>query len=119
MTAMAKVEVLRAACCVAGADGNVDESERKLIQELANKVGVGKASLEAMILRAETEPDFYKSQFLVLKTDPSSTMTTMFEIATDDRELEADELKLLKHFSERLGLSEEGFQAVADSFAGG
>ena len=114
MTAMAKVEVLRAACCVAGADGNVDEGERKLIQQLADKVGGGKASLEAMILRAETEPDFYKSQFLVLKTDPSSTIKIMLEIATDDRELDANELKMLKHFAERLGLSEEGFKKVAE-----
>ena len=38
MTAMAKVEVLRAACCIAGADGNVDDGELVLLKRLAAKV---------------------------------------------------------------------------------
>ena len=114
MTAMAKVEMLRAACCVAGADGTVDEKERKLINELAAKVGVGLASLEAMVLRAETEPDFYENQFRVLKTDASATMGLMFEVAAQDRNIDPAELKILQHFASRLGMDEAGFR---DTFA--
>ena len=110
MTAMAKVEVLRAACCVAGADGTVDEKERKLIDNLAAKVGVGQASLDAMILRAETEPDFYQTQFRVLKSDAASTMGLMFEVAAQDRNIDPSELKILQRFATRLGMDEEGFR---------
>ncbi|MFK8115481.1 MAG: hypothetical protein AB8B91_25015 [Rubripirellula sp.] len=116
---MARVEVLRAACCIAGVDGKVDEQERELIQKLSDDVGVGKASLEAMILRAETEPDFYEVQFRVLKTDARSTMAILTEIATQDGRLEPKELEVLQHFAGRLGLDRDGFREVAAPFIGG
>ena len=41
MNPMQEVEVLRAACCVAGIDGEVTENELVMINELAAKAGVG------------------------------------------------------------------------------
>jgi len=38
-----RVEVLRAACAVAGIDGAPSEAERKVIDKLAADVGVGRA----------------------------------------------------------------------------
>ena len=42
---MFKVELLRAACCVAGIDGEIDEAEFAVLKKLADDVGVGDASL--------------------------------------------------------------------------
>ena len=118
MTAMAKVEVLRAACCVAGADGKVDDSERNLLVELADRVGVGEASLNAMILRAETEKDFYEKQFQVLKSDPDATMRTLIRVAGDNRKIDPSEVEMLRHFASRLGMPEDRYSSVAQSVLG-
>lgn len=112
MTAMAKVEVLRAACCIAGADGNVDENELVLLKRLAAGVGVGFASLNAMVSRAEVEKDFYKKQFEVLKTDAMATMQTLVEVAGADDKLIAEEIEMLRHFAKRLEMDADAFREV-------
>ncbi len=113
MTAMAQVEVLRAACCIAGADGTVDENERAFVDGLAERVGVGKASLDAMVLRAETEPEFFKQQFKVLKSNPKATMGTLFQAAASSGKLESKEIDMLQAFAVRLGMDGDGFREVA------
>lgn len=109
MTAMTEVEVLRAACCIAGADGKVDDAELKMLQQLAEKAGVGRASLEAMISRAETEPEFYKQQFRVLKSEPEETIKLLFGVAARDGQLEKSEIEILKDFARKLGMESETF----------
>lgn len=112
MTAMAKVEVLRAACCIAGADGNVDENELVLLKRLAAGVGVGHASLNAMISRAEVEKDFYKKQFEVLKIDSMATMQALVEVAGADDKLIAEEIEMLRFFAKRLEMDADTFRNV-------
>lgn len=112
MTAMSQVEVLRAACCVAGGDGEVDSQERSFLTGLAERVGVGRASLEAMIQRSEEEPDFYKQQFRVLKDDPEATIELLFGVAATDGELEKSEVEMLKLFGRRLEISSERFVEI-------
>ena len=112
MTAMSRVEVLRAACCVAGGDGTVDAKERDYLTRLAEKVGVGKASLEAMIQRSEEEPEFYKQQFRVLKDDPEETIELLFRVAAMDGELEKNEVEMLKLFGLRLEVSSKRFMEI-------
>lgn len=112
MTAMAKVEVLRAACCIAGADGNVDEGELVLLKRLAAGVGVGFASLDAMVSRAESEKEFYKKQFEVLRTDPMATMHALVEVAGDDDKLIGEEIEMLRFIAKRLEMDADSFRAV-------
>lgn len=112
MEAMRKVEVLRAACCVSGADGAASDAERKILEMLANEVGVGQASLEAMIQRAETEPDYFESQFRVLKSDPQETVQLLFSVALADHELTTAEVEILYRLSQRLGLNESQFKHI-------
>ena len=110
MTAMTKVEVLRAVCCVAGADESIDDVETRFLQELAKKAGVGRASLGAMMDRSVSEPDFYKQQFRVLKDQPEETMKLLFGVAALDGALTARELEILQLFGERLAASSAGAQ---------
>jgi len=58
--AMRQVELLRAACCVAGVDGHASDAEQLILQRLADEAGVGAASLSAMIELAETDEQFYE-----------------------------------------------------------
>ena len=108
---MRRVEVLRAACCIAAIDGDVCEKEHPLLQRLAKEAGVGGASLEAMINRAREDQSFFEKQFDIFKTDPDETMKTLFRIAIADGVLTQGERVVLRHFAEKLGLPEDRFDA--------
>lgn len=112
MKSFEKLEILRAAVCIAGVDGEVDEQELKLIEKLSKEIGVGRASREAMIDRAIKDPDFHKQMFRVLKTETDQTMLTMFHAAMVDGKLDDSEIKVLKHFAEKLDVSDETFEKL-------
>jgi tellurite resistance protein len=112
MSVMHKVEILRAACCVAGIDGDTTDRERRLLKQLADQIGVGDASLQAMINRAERDSNFCNEQFVLLKTRPDKTMRILLQVALADRQLDDDECVVLQQFAERLGLAAERFQGV-------
>ena len=111
MRGMEIVEILRACCCVAGIDGETSDQERETLQNLASKVGVGKASLDAMIDRGNSDPAFQNDQFRILKTDPQSTMLTLFRTAMADGVITDGEISVLSNFSKKLDVSETDFQA--------
>ena len=112
MTPMQKVDVLRAACCVAGTDGMPNEAERAVIDKLAADVGVGRASLEAMIERGATDPQFYQEQFCVLKSDPQESMAALLEIAIADGSLSDQEAFVLRALSEKLSIPTDVFDQL-------
>jgi tellurite resistance protein len=119
---MIEVEVLRAACCIAGLDKQIDDNELKLLRKLAHRVGVGEVSLDAMIRRAREDQNFYQEQFRYLHADPQQAMTTLFGLAVADGQLTLEERVILRHFAERLELSEAQFEkllAAAESYLDG
>ncbi|MEC7696742.1 MAG: hypothetical protein VYA11_06575 [Planctomycetota bacterium] len=107
---MRRVEILRAACCVAGADLTIAEAEKPLLDRLAREAGVGFASLEAMMERATQNEDFYREQFRVLSADPKMTMTLLFKVAISDRQLDPQEVKILKFLATQLEVSGDQFE---------
>ena len=109
MSSMRHVEILRAACCVAGQDGTISEQESTLLIRLADKSGVGQMSLNAMIDRAKQDPRFYREQFEVLTADPEKTVRVLLTIAAADGEISDGEQTVLAHVAERLGMSDERF----------
>ena len=115
MMPMEKVEVLRACCCVAGAGGQTAESERRVLEKLAHDVGVGRASLDAMIERGETDPDFYKEQFQVLKSNPAVAMSVLVQTAMSDGQVTEDELAVLQGLATNLGMEQQAFQQLIDN----
>lgn len=112
MTAMGEVEVLRAACCIAGADGEIDAGEAKYLQNLAIKAGVGKASLDAMMDLGSTDDAFRRKQFEVLKSDPVETMKLLFSIALSDGEVTSEERELLSLFAKRLEIPRDELNKI-------
>lgn len=106
------VEVLRAACCIAGLDGQITPGEQTMVQKLADKAGVGAMSLKAMCDRAKSDKNFYKEQFRILHADPGITMTAVMGVAIADGALGNEELEVLKVFAERLGMNAEAFEKL-------
>lgn len=116
--AMRQVEMLRAACCVAGVDGHASAAEQKILKRLAKEAGVGAASLSAMIELAETDKQYYAKQFRVLEADPKETMQLLFRMSLADGSLRKDEAQVLKRLSRRLEVPSAQFdtwlgQAIA------
>ncbi|MDA0281890.1 MAG: TerB family tellurite resistance protein [Planctomycetota bacterium] len=99
---MRQVDLLRAACCVAGADGETSERERRVLQRLADQAGVGAASLSAMIECAETDEQFYANQFRVAVDRPKEVLQLLFKIAIVDGRLRKEEAVMLKRLSKLL-----------------
>lgn len=107
-----RVEVLRAACCIAGIDGEITSNERELLKGLATGVGVGAASLQAMIDRAVKDPEFYKEQFGFIQADPEQALSTLLEVAAADGRLGNRESALFNWFGRKLGVTKERLDAI-------
>ena len=110
---MKQVEILCAACCVAGLDGEICERERPLLEQMAHEAGVGPVSLEAMIERATDEPNYYQEQLCIARSDPDTILTTLFRIAMADHELALEERVILQHFADKLGMSRQRFDQIS------
>ena len=112
MNPMQKVDVLRAACCVAGIDGQPNNAERVVIDKLAGEAGVGQASLNAMIDRGATDPEFHREQFCILKAQPQKTMAALLEVAMADGHLSENETNVLRALSEKLSVPTNVFEQL-------
>ena len=73
---MDDLEILRAACCIAGLDQEIGDQEQPYLRKLADRAGVGDTSLEAMIDQARTDPEFYEQQLLFLKRDGDKVISS-------------------------------------------
>ena len=108
---MRKVDLLKAACCVAGADGETSEPERRMLQRLADDSGIGAASLAAMIECAETDERFLETQFRVAVAKPREALQLLFKMAIVDGRLRKEEAVMLKRLSKRLKVQSAQFDA--------
>lgn len=103
---MTYVEILRAACCVAGLDQEICEKERPLLDRLALAAGVGEVSFKAMMDRAKCDSTFFQEMFKIVKADPDAAFKIMLSVAIADGKFTTDERVVLHHFAEKLGLSD-------------
>lgn len=109
---MEQVEILRAACCIAAADGDISAKEQTTLEEMAGRLGVGTASLKAMIELALNDQKFRDSQLKMLHKDPSEAFATLYKVARLEREVPDEEREMLVHFGRRLGLKSDEMNAV-------
>lgn len=109
---MLDVELLRAACCVAALDGETTPGERAIIDKLAERAGVGAASLKAMLDMARSKPDFYTQQFRVVREQPEACVTMMLRVAAADGTISQEERVIIAFWAERLGLSRDRFDEL-------
>ncbi len=114
-----EVELLRAACCIAGLDGDVDATEHPHLRKLADNAGVGAASLRAMVNRAVEDRDFYKEQFAIITMDAEESMKALFEVALADGVISTEQRVILHYFSDKLGMGAERFDEILKAAEGG
>lgn len=114
-TPMARVDLLRAACCVAGIDGNMGDPEFSVVNRLAQEVGVGQASLQAMIDRGVKDPNFHQEQFRVLKANPQQAMSVLLEVALADGTVSEGETNVLRSLSEKLNVPSDVFDKLMNN----
>ena len=112
MLPIQRLDILRAACCVAGIDGDANEAQSAVLERLAREVGVGKASLDAMIERAETDNKFHEEQFKVLEFEPKTTMSILLEVALADGQLTDSEADVLRILAGRLKIDSAMFEQL-------
>jgi len=112
MTPAEKVALLRAACCVAGIDKEISAPEEAVIRRLASDVGVGAASLQAMMDRATSDQEFYKEQFNAFKSNPQQTMAGLLEVAVVDGQVSDAEVGVLGELASRLDVDPSVFQEL-------
>ena len=115
MTPTQRVEILRASCCIAGADGETTPDELAHIKKLADNVGVGDASLNAMMERAERDPEFYKQQFNILKAEPLECLDVLLQVTLANGAVKESEFEVLKGLAMQLDISNEDFKARVTS----
>lgn len=106
---MQQVDLLRAACCVAGADGETTAPERRVLEKLADRIGIGAASLNAMIECAETDERFLETQFRVAVKSPQRTLEILFRMAIIDGRLRREEAAILKKLAKKIGVASSQF----------
>ncbi len=109
---MSEVEILHAACCIAGLDGRITPRERSMVQVLAERAGVGAASLQAMLDYARKTPNYYERVLERVRTDPEETMRALLWVAISDGSISDDERVVLQFFADKVGMSHERFDSL-------
>jgi uncharacterized tellurite resistance protein B-like protein len=112
---MDKVDILRAACCVAGLDGKITEAEEHLLRRLKESAGVGEASFNVMCEMAIDEREnYYEKQLEFISTDPEKIVRMLLQIARADDEVTQNERVIVQHLAEKIGVSEDRFEEIAN-----
>lgn len=112
MDDMEKLELLKAALAVAAADGQMRRSERGVIEGLAARVGVGQASLDAMMVSAERGDSL--AYDIVMKSPKSARIALELLVgeARIDGEIAQKERALLAWIASKLGIKGDDFENV-------
>jgi tellurite resistance protein len=109
------LEILKAACCIAAADGEITEAEREAVQVLADRAGVGRASLAAMQQMAIDDPDFFEHYLGMLKEDADQAFKTLLRVAVVDQRFGTNERVLVQYFAGKMDLTPERTNQLLDA----
>jgi tellurite resistance protein len=112
MDDMEKLELLKAVLAVAAADGEISRAEKGVIEGLADRVGVGSASLEAMLTAARRGDSL--AYDVVFKT-PEHSRTALELLVAEariDGEISERERSLIVWIATKLGIKADAFERV-------
>jgi tellurite resistance protein len=109
---MEDLELLKAAIAVAVADGELRRSEMGVIKGLAARIGVGRASLDAMLGAAEAGESIADNILIQSPRRARSALELLVAEARIDGEVSEEERSLLVHIATSLGITGSDFQAV-------
>ena len=109
-----QVELLKALIVVAAADGKISPSERGLLSRFATRVGIGSASLEAMIERAMSDPSVRDDLFHRTMSNPELALEMLVATARLDGNITSTEREVLIHVRGLLEIPMDDFAQVYD-----
>ena len=107
-----QVELFKAALAIAVADGEVRRSEKGVLEGLAVRVGIGRASFEAMIEAARQDEAFADNILIRSKKDARKALELLVAQARIDGEISESERNLLVRIASRLELTGGEFRSV-------
>ncbi len=107
-----QVELLKALIALSAADGKISSSEQGLLNRFANRVGIGSASLEAMIERALADPSVRDDLFHRTMSNPQLALEMLVATARLDGNITDTERDLLAHVRGILDISMDDFDQV-------
>ncbi|MCP4592899.1 MAG: hypothetical protein GY842_19355 [bacterium] len=105
-------DLFEAVLAVAGADGRVTRSERGLLEALAERVGVGCVSLNAMIDRVLRDAEFKTRLSIKEVAEPLKAMELLVAAARIDGEISEEERELLVRISSVWNIPDDDFVAA-------
>jgi tellurite resistance protein len=112
MTETEKLELLKAALEVAVADGEIRRSERGVLEGLAVRAGVGRASFEAMLNAAQREDTRVENILLCCGRTARTALELLVAEARIDGEISDQERDVLIRLGNRLGITGDEFQTI-------
>ena len=112
MGTMEDLELLKAALVVAVADGEIRRSEMGVVQGLAERIGVGRASLEAMIEAAEQDDSIADNILIRSKERAHTAFELLVAQARIDSEISNEERSVLVRVASSLGITGNEFEAI-------
>ena len=107
-----RMELFKAALAIAVADGEVRRSEKGVLEGLAVRVGVGRASFDAMLEAAQQTQAFADNILFRSKKDARKALELLVAQARIDGEISESERNLLVRIASRLELTGAEFQSV-------
>ncbi|MEM1184028.1 MAG: TerB family tellurite resistance protein [Planctomycetota bacterium] len=106
------VDLLKAAACIAGLDGEITPHEAQALRHLARRAGVREDHLETLMEKARTDDDLLNEQLSVVRSDPETTLAVLYQVAAIDGVVSGDERVVVEHFGVMLGLSRERIDKI-------
>ena len=112
-----ETEICKAACCVAGIDGEICEREHPLLRKMAAAAGADDAWLAEHLDRALNDRHYYQRQFHLLEADPDRAIKTLLRIARADGHVSIPESIILQHFAKKIGMDLDRFNQLLQEAA--
>ena len=115
MTNMEQLELLRAAIALAMADGELSRSEKGVVEGLAQRVGVGKVSLKAMLDTAQANDSIADNILIGSKKRARVALELLVAQARIDGEISDEERSVLVRIAMSLSFTTDEFQGIYES----
>jgi len=110
-----ELELLKAALAVAVADGEIRRSEMGVVEGLAMRLGVGRASLEAMLEAAQKDDSTADNILIRSKERARRALELLVAQARIDGEISAEERNVIVRIATSLNLTGGEFQSIYEA----
>jgi len=110
--AKSDVDLLKAAACIAGLDGEITPHEAQALKHLAKRAGVREDHLETLMEKARVDDDLLNEQLSVVRADPETTLAVLYQVAAIDGVVSGDERAVVEQFGVILGLTRERIDRI-------